>query len=386
MANQRPEIDIQRTAFALRGYNVTNLGKTGEFVDHPLYGEIIQRYLETASKICRHLTGLPTDLIQRVRANQETDLETYAEAVALIVAVEQAQIEILRTFFDLDYAEANFAFGFSLGEISALIGSGMISLEDGLTVPILMASDCASLAKGVVLAIAFTKQQEINLPLIKKLCLEINREGHGVIGISSLLSPNTVLLMGQQDTIDRFKHKVREADNSKILIRKNDQLWPPLHTPIMWQKNIPCRTAELMHRITVNEEFHPRIFSLVTGQADYDALTAREILHRWTYLPQRLWDAVCYTLASDVDTVIHVGPDPNIVPATFQRLSDNVLAQIQQDMRMKAISGMIHRRWISRMLPKRATLLRAPAIRHIVLEDWLLENASKVAVAAPALI
>ena len=386
MATRRPEIDIRRTAFALRGYNVTNLGKTAEFVDHHLYGEILQRHLETASKICRQLTGLPTDLVQRVRENQETDLGTYAEAVALIVAVEQAQLEILRSFFDLDFADANFAFGFSLGEISALIGAGMISLDDGLTVPILMATDCASLAADVVLAICFTKQQEINLSLIKKLCLDINEDGDGVIGISAILSPNSVLLMGQRDTIDRFRKKVGSLDHGRILIRKNDQQWPPLHTPIMWQKNIPCRTAELMHRIKINEEFHPRVFSLVTGQADYDALTAREILYRWTERPQRLWDAVCYTLAADVDTVIHVGPDPNIIPATFKRLADNVLAQIQHDLRVKAISGMIQRRWISRLLPRRATLLRAPKIRHIVLEDWLLENQSKATIAVNAMI
>ena len=79
------------------------------------------------------------------------------------------------------------------------------------------------------------------------------------------------------------------------------------------------------------------------------------------------------TLASGVQTVVHVGPDPNLVPATFTRLADNVLAQVKgSGIGMRAMQGMANRPWLKRLLPGRVALLRAPELTQVVLEDWLL--------------
>jgi [acyl-carrier-protein] S-malonyltransferase len=43
-------------------------------------------------------------------------------------------------------------------------------------------------------------------------------------------------------------------------------------------------------------------------------------------------------------------------------------------MGMRAAAGLARRPWLSAILPSRAALLRAPAMRHVILEDWLLEN------------
>ena len=147
--------------------------------------------------------------------------------------------------------------------------------------------------------------------------------------MSSILAPNTVLLLGQGDTIDRFAAQMHDAFPARVYLRKNKEHWPPMHTPIVWQRNIPNRVAVMMH--TLPGEFKkpvPPLLSLVTGKMSYNDHNAREILYRWIDQPQRLWDAVYETLASGIKTVIHVGPDPNLIPATYQRLSDNVAAQL----------------------------------------------------------
>ena len=41
---------------------------------------------------------------------------------------------------------------------------------------------------------------------------------------------------------------------------------------------------------------------------------------------------------------------------------------------MRAASAMASRQWLGALLPKRTALLRAPKVRHIILEDWLLEQ------------
>jgi [acyl-carrier-protein] S-malonyltransferase len=41
---------------------------------------------------------------------------------------------------------------------------------------------------------------------------------------------------------------------------------------------------------------------------------------------------------------------------------------------MRAVSGLARRPWLAAMLPANAALLRAPYVKHVNLEDWLLEN------------
>jgi [acyl-carrier-protein] S-malonyltransferase len=77
--------------------------------------------------------------------------------------------------------------------------------------------------------------------------------------------------------------------------------------------------------------------------------------------------------------VIHVGPAPNLIPATFQRLRDHVLVQLNRNslnsLGLRAMARAVRRPWLTALLPSRSALLRAPLIEHIILEDWLLANA-----------
>jgi [acyl-carrier-protein] S-malonyltransferase len=126
----------------------------------------------------------------------------------------------------------------------------------------------------------------------------------------------------------------------------------------------------------------PPVFSLVTGDVSYDDFHARDILRDWADHPQRLWDAVYATLAGGITTVIHVGPAPNVIPATFHRLGENIRQQTAGrslgKMGMRAAAGLARRPWLSALLPSRAALLRAPLLKHVILEDWLLEHGKEL--------
>jgi len=124
----------------------------------------------------------------------------------------------------------------------------------------------------------------------------------------------------------------------------------------------------------------PPVLSLVTGKASYTDLNCSETIARWLDHPQRLWDVVYELLAMGIETVIHVGPEPNLVPATFKRLADNVTAQMSRSTwgqwGMRAAGGIGYRSWLKRLLSARVALLRAPFVQHVMLEDWLLEMTS----------
>jgi len=236
------------------------------------------------------------------------------------------------------------------------------------------------LALDVTMGILFSRGPALDFGKVERLCLELTSEGQGAIAISSYLSPNTALLLGQADTVDRFKLAMTDVFEKKIHLRKNPNHWPPLHTPLTWQKNIPNQVGVILASspggFTVPQ---PPILSCVTGDMAYTETNSRDILTRWVDHPQKLWDVVDKMLASGVEHIIHVGPEPNIIPATFDRLNNNIAAQLDSgtltSLGLRAISHIARRRpWLTSLIKSDATLLRAPFVEQIILEDWLLEQ------------
>jgi [acyl-carrier-protein] S-malonyltransferase len=373
------QAELGSTAFAFRGYNLTNMGRTPELLAHPVYGPTVARYLRQAGKICEQETNRPVDLVRRVAEDCEPGLEAYAEAVALIMAVELAHIQLLEEFHGVYFGTARLAYGYSLGELTTLACAGVVDMNDVMRVPIAIATDAAELAANTKMGILFSRGPAIPEADVHRLCREITSEGDGVIGVSSILSPNTYLVLGQGNRVQRFKETMHETLPPAAHLRIHPEHWPPMHTPIVRQKFVPDRASVMMD--SMRGGFvppNPPIISLVTGKRSYDEAHARELLRNWADHPQRLWDAVYETLACGATTVVHVGPAPNLIPATFHRLAENVVEQSAGNslgsLGMRAAAGLARRPWLSALLPSRAALLRAPHVKHVILEDWLLEH------------
>lgn len=370
---------LPRAALAYRGYNITNLGRTPELMDVAAYRPVIKRRLEAVSEVASDQLGRPIDLVATVQSRTEPSLAEYDEAIALVYAASLAHVDLLRETHGLDPGAALMAFGYSLGEVTALAASGVLPERDAIRAPLAMAADCAGLAEGVTMGVVFSRRMALNEAEAHRLCAEITAQGAGIIAVAAVLSPNTVLVLGQGEALDRFRENMAALSPSRVYLRVNDSKWPPLHTPIVRLKNVPDRASVMMQTLDVSAATaRPPVFSLVTGKMAESEPNIRELMRRWIDHPQRLWDAVCATLASNARTVVHIGPEPNLIPATFRRLSDNVAQQTSNGVSglpFRALQQMAGRPWLASILPQRASLLRAPHIRHVILEDWLMENA-----------
>ena len=365
---------IPNAAFAFRGYNVENLGRTRELLKHPDYGPIVHKQLRISSEICSEFVSRHVDLVTRVEEQREPTLEEYDEAIAMVLSVERAQLHCLRELFDVDITKSRLCMGYSLGEIAALTECGIVSHAGAMSIPLQLATGCVELAHDMKLGVLFSREGSLKIDEVKHLCQQINQPAAGVIGISTILSPNSILLMGQGDTVRQFKKRSKTELSTSAYVRINRHRWPPLHTPIVWEKSIPNRAAVLLHSVDVKFALPtPPVLSMVTGTFAYEPHNVREILHRWVDHPQLLWDVVVEVLSLGLATIIHVGPKPNIIPATFRRLSENVQLQTRGKLHMRALGRMARRPWLNALLPQKAALLRAPFVKHIVLEDWLLE-------------
>ncbi len=372
--------NLAYTALAFRGYNVTNLGRTAELLAHEAYHEIVKHELHRFGKICAEVTSQPVNLVERVAERREPGFEAYAESIALIVAVEVAHLRLLQEIHQIDTTRIGLSFGYSLGELVAASCAGVFAPDHMIRIPLVMAADAVELASDVTMGVLFSRGPNIPAGQVQSLCEDITCEGKGTIGVSSILSPNSYLVLGQRGTIERFRELMKETLPSRTQLRTNDHRWPPLHTAIARQRYIPDRASLMLETLPGGEFPHAtNVFSLVTGSLGYNETSPREIMRQWVDHPQRLWDAVDYSLAAGMETVIHVGPEPNVILATFTRLSENVREQTAgnsfSSLSLRAVSGIARNSWLSGLLPARTNLLRAPYVRHVILEDWLLENA-----------
>ena len=320
---------LPTTAFAFRGYDRTNLGRTPELLAHPVYGRVVEAALREGSEVCESVIGRPVDLVGRVRRARSWSA---SPPMPKMWPSSRASAWPRFAFWSNGSRSRSrrwLAFGYSLGEAAALVAAGVFALKDLLRVPLAFAVDCVELASDVTMGVLFSRGRVLELAAVQRLCLEINQQGGGVIGVSSVLSPNCFLLLGQRGTIDQFAAKMKERLGGPITLRKNPYRWPPLHTSITWQRSIPNRAAVLLQTLPggLTAPSLP-ILSSVTGHSSYTADNARELLHMWVDHPQQLWSQILGALTAGVKTIIHVGPAPNLIPATFKRLSEDVHGQL----------------------------------------------------------
>lgn len=375
-----PSAEWGKTVFAFRGYNVTNLGRTAELLNHATYGPVVRDKLAWASDVCADIAGRSVNLVKRVEEAKETDLDTFDEAVAMIVAVELAHIEILERFVNYRFGEVEFAFGYSLGEVAALAASGLIEPRDAIAVPLSVAADCSKLAADVSMGVVFSRLAKIDVDFVRDLCRDINQQGRGVIAISSHLAPNALLVLGEGDTVKRFKELATAKQDAKIHVRENSNKWPPLHTPILWREHVPSRAGlQIITMPAGKKPPSPRVLALSERDTFYDTRNYAELLDLWIDHPQRLWAGVYRTLQSGAETVVHVGPEPNLAPATYKRLADNVNGQmIGSSLYSLGMWAMSRNPWLAQMIVTDACLLRGPYLRQVILEDWLLDRPVEV--------
>jgi [acyl-carrier-protein] S-malonyltransferase len=368
---------IGTAALAFRGYDLTNLGRAPELLEHRAFGPIVRTILDSASVLCGDVLGTKVDLAARILAREPSTLNTFVHDIGTIVGLELAQVRLLEEFFDVQVSHARLSFGHSIGELSALVVGGVYSMEQLLPIPLSLATDCAELTANTTLGILSIQDVPLQIEGLQHLCSTISSRGKGLIGPSTYLSPYQVLLLGQGDTLDLLEHEMREYLPAGVTLRRKPNHWPPLHTPLVWERNIPNRTAmRLYHTAGGQHRPTPNVVSCTTGVANYDEWNSRAILADWTDHPQRLWDAMEHTLASGAELVIHVGPEPKLLTTCFDRLSHKIMKQLKMRhldrLGSSVIPSISKNGWLTRKLPANAVLLRAPFLRHLVLEDWLL--------------
>ena len=203
---QVPREDLKKriatTAIAFRGYDVGNIGRSPELLEHPAYGRIVRPVLEAASAVCSDALGSKVDLVARITDREPSDLSTFVHDIGTDRRdADRADSGCLEEVFDIPVRQARLSFGHSIGELSALVLGGVYEMEQLLPDP-------SFSGKGLRRADRQTPRWEscrctgrfCRSRMSQHLCSSISSRGQGLIGPSTYLSPYQVLLLGQGTT------------------------------------------------------------------------------------------------------------------------------------------------------------------------------------------
>lgn len=227
-----------------------------------------------------------------------TQLNQTRHAQPSIVATSLAIYEHIRP----EFPAIHFMAGLSLGEYSALIASGMLTLHDGISLlqkrGELMSTHCADLAENrpaQMVAVMGTSATEL-----RRLLAEHAHELPNVY-IANLNSSQQTILAGEKADIATFSDVLKNNGIKKVMPLKVEG---PFHSPLMEPACAPF--AQALASITFQNGNVPVISN--TTLSPHEVATVKGILVRHLVEPVRWQETIEYLINEGVTHLIQIGP------------------------------------------------------------------------------
>ena len=306
MENAQISADLIRdrlgtAAFAFRGYNTTNLGRSAELLGHPrLWPGLVERFLREASEVCSEATGRQFDLVGRVRVTSESTLETFAEDIAADrggrAGAHRDAARSSSTSSMPQPAGAGLQHGRDRRPWFAAASIEMHDLLRPLLVPGRRMRGAGR--RTSTMGVLFSRGPALDFDAVQRLCLEITAEGRGRDRhLGATWRPTRCCCLGKATRSTASSSACPTRCGEQVHLRKNHApLAAVAHAAGVAAQHSRIAGRDLMQ--TMPGGFRrpdPPVLSLVTGKVSYNDFNSREILNRWIDHPQRLWDAIYET-------------------------------------------------------------------------------------------
>ena len=228
-----------------------------------------------------------------------------------ILAVSMAALRVMES---QGFPQAAFVAGHSLGEYSALVAAGSLSLSDAVrTVRVRgrYMQEAVPVGTGAMAAIL-----GLNLDVLKNVCEEASRGQ--VCSPANLNSPSQIVIAGDTAAIDRAIDLAKERGAKRALKLK---VSAPFHCALM--KPAAARLAVDLARISFADLAMPLIANAEASAVNSGA-EAREALIRQVSEPVRWLESVEFLTAHGVQSFVEIGPG---------KVLGGLVRQINRDLR-----------------------------------------------------
>lgn len=268
--------------FPGQGSQVVGMGQ--EFFDQ--YEEV-QRLYKTANDV------LHKDLQTMMFEGPEEDLtETENAQPALLLSSIAAYTLLMK-----ENVQPVMTVGHSLGEYSALVAAGALTLEEAL--PLVqtrgrLMEKAFPKGKGTMAAVLGMNEEEI-----KEALTEIS-EGE-IVDVANLNCPGQIVISGSVKGIEEATEILKEKGAKRVLPLN---VSGPFHSRLMQAANEEF--AKSLNEVAIKNARIP-VYANVTGEAVTDKEEIKQLLIKQLYSPVRFEQSIENMLQEDIDAFVEVG-------------------------------------------------------------------------------
>ena len=273
-------------AFVFPGQGSQSVGMLAELSEfHPLVRESFVEASDGAGVDLWALSqGGPEEMLNRTEYTQP--------------ALLAAGVAVWRAWQQQGGATPAVLAGHSLGEYSALVAAGALSLRDGAHLVRLrgqLMQDAAPAGVGAMAAVLGAEDE-----VVAEVCVQAS--GSQVVVPANYNSPGQIVIGGDTDAVDRAIALLNERGVRKVV---KLAVSVPSHTPLM--REAANRLAEAMRGMAWHAPSLP-VVQNVDAQVHQGADAIRDALVRQLYLPVRWTDCVQALAARGATHVAECGP------------------------------------------------------------------------------
>ena len=276
------------TAVIFNGQGAHYQGMGMDFIEH--YPQA-KKVITCASQVSgEDIKALLNEDFSKLSQTRYAQIATVATSMAIFRSIE-SQLPAI-----------NYMAGLSLGEYSALMASGMLSMEDGFQLlkerGNLMSNHCEQLKKDENIVM----EAVLKAPLedIQQLVNQVNQDERHLY-IANLNSSTQTVIGGKQSAVDQFKKLGKEKGIKKTIPLAVEG---PFHTPFMEAVCQPFRLV--LDQVDFNDAEVPVISNTDVKVHQIDQV--RDTLTRHLIEPVRWKSTIDYFVAHGVDKIIQIGP------------------------------------------------------------------------------
>ncbi len=275
-----------KTAFIFPGQGAQYIGMAMDFVEaNPIYKSILDKFDKTHNtNLLDIMQNGPVEMLKETRFTQPAIL--FHSVVAMRALKEKYSIE------------PSFVAGHSLGEITALVGNGVLSLEDAMHLVhkrgefMIKANDGKPFAMAAIIG--------CDADVISKQCEVASKIG--VVKAANFNTPVQTVISGSKVGVEKACELIKEAGAKRVIPLV---VGGPFHTPLIEKAGIWL--AEEMNNIQFSSTNIP-VVTNVDALPVTEPQKIKDNLAKQVTSSVRWVDCVNYMIEQGVELFIEFGP------------------------------------------------------------------------------
>ena len=295
-------------AFVFPGQGSQQVGMIRPLLEH--YPKARQTLQEADDTL-----GFPLSKLMQEGPEDTLTLTEYAQPAILAASIAVVRVLEHETGKSLAHF-GRMAAGHSLGEYSALVAVGAISLEDGVRLVHLRGQAMQSAVApdvGLMLAVIGLEPDAI-----EEVLKDIHKPKENVVvEIANDNSPGQVVISGHKEAVTLAGEKLKEKGAKKLIPLQTSA---PFHCSLMFPANVTMRDA--FETVPLQAPSLP-VVSNVTAQANDDLYQTVPLLLQQITHSVRWRESVTYMKTQGIETLVEVGHG-NVLKGLTRRIDKSL--------------------------------------------------------------